>query len=333
MHSTIRVVADADGGDHAPQAVVEGVLRSRKANPDIEITLVGTKRAEKAFNRFNAGDDIGFIRVERAIAMDESPATIFKTKQDSSIIKCSKLVSTGEADAMFSAGNSGAVMAAALLNIGRLKGVNRPALPVPIPNIDGGVTILLDAGANSDCKPFQLLQFAAMGIKYSRALFNIKNPRLGLLNIGKEKSKGNTLTLETYGLLEREFDNFTGNVEGNDIFRGEVDVLVSDGFVGNVSLKIIEGTATLIIEGLKREMSHNLTTKIGAWLMQSAFNKLFAKMDYQEYGGSPLLGIKGICVIGHGISSAAAVCNGIRLAADCKRKSLNEVGKDVATRR
>ncbi len=325
MSSGLRVAVDANGGDFAPKSVVEGVLRSRVDNPGIKIILVGDEKAEQVFAQLGGlTPGITFKRAAQVIGMAEHPTDALRAKPQASLLICNRLVRDGEADAAFSAGNTGAMMAAATLTIGRVKGASRPALPTPIPNLKDGSTVLLDAGANSDCKPFQLLQFAAMGTVYAKILLGVDNPKVGLLNIGIESSKGNELTLETHGLFTRKLPNFAGNVEGNAVFKGEVDVVVCDGFVGNVFLKTAEGTASFLLTSFRQKVKKNLLAKLGVVLMLPALKSLRRRADPQEYGGSPLLGLRGVSIVGHGASTAAAVCNAIRLAGEFKTKQLCE---------
>ncbi len=325
MSSSLRVAIDADGGDFAPRAIVEGAIVSRKTFPDIDLVLVGTEKAERELaDQGGTAPGLEFHRVTQVIAMGDNPTDALKTKQDSAIIVCNKMVRHGEVDAAFSVGNTGAMMAAALLNVRRLKGVSRPALPTPIPNLEGGATVVVDAGANTDCKPFQLLQFAVMGTVYARKLLGVKEPRVGLLNIGAESSKGNEFSRECYALLSERLENFNGNVEGNTVFQGGFDVVVCDGFVGNVFLKTAEGALRFMKASIKSEVKRNPLAMLGMLLATPALANLKRKTDYEEYGGMPLLGLSGLCLVGHGRSGPRAVCNAIRVAAECKKTGLNE---------
>jgi glycerol-3-phosphate acyltransferase PlsX len=254
--------------------------------------------------------------------MHESPTMAVKTKRDSSIVVGSKALKEGEVEAFVSAGNTGAVMASSLMNLGRLKGISRPAIATLIPTLEGA-SILLDVGANVDCKPKHLLQFAMMGDVYARHIMGNTNPKIGLLSIGEEDGKGNALTSHAFKLLKASSLNFIGNVEGRDIVNGKVDVIVCDGFTGNVVLKFGESLAEMVLGFLKRELSKNISLRLGAYLAKPAFKKFKKLVDYSEYGGAPLLGVKGVCIICHGASSSKAVKNGIRVACEFINHQVN----------
>ncbi len=314
----MRIAVDAMGGDHAPEAIVAGVVEAlRELNGIAQITLVGKEDiVARELSRYSIkGMPVVIKNAEQTIEMHESPAQAVKTKKDSSIVVAAKALREGEVQAVVSAGNTGAVMASSLMELGRLKGVLRPAIATLIPTLEG-VSILLDVGANVDCKPNQLLQFAMMGDVYARYILNKTNPKIGLLSIGEEEGKGNALTCEAFDLLQKTSLNFIGNVEGRDIINGKIDVIVCDGFVGNVVLKFGESLAEMIIGFLKRELSKNLSLKLGAFLSKPAFRKFKKLLDYSEYGGAPLLGVNGVCIICHGASSAKAIKNGIRVACE-----------------
>jgi len=321
----MRIAVDAMGGDHAPQSTVAGVIEAlRELKGIAQITLVGRK--DVIYNELSHyqtnGLSIAVKDAKEVIEMHESPAMAVKTKKDSSIVVATKALKEGEVQAVVSAGNTGAVMASSLMNLGRLKGVLRPAIATLIPTLEGA-SILLDVGANVDCKPKHLLEFAIMGDVYARYLMGKTNPKIGLLSIGEEETKGNALTFEAFKLLNSSSLNFAGNVEGRDIINGKVDVVVCDGFVGNVILKFAESLAEMIFDFLKRELSKSFSLKLGACLAKPAFRKFKKLVDYSEYGGAPLLGINGVCIICHGASSAKAVKNGIRVACEFINNQVN----------
>ena len=247
--------------------------------------------------------------------MEDSPSQAFRKKKDSSVHVATKLVRDGQADALISAGNTGAVMAVARFGLGSLSSVDRPALAAPFPTSKGGTSVLLDVGANVDSKPAHLVQFAVMGEIYYRAIFGTVRPKVGLLSIGEEEVKGNELTREAHSRLKQTALNFVGNVEGREIFGGSVDVIVCDGFVGNIALKISEGVAQHIVSLLKDALHSTLSSQVGYVLSRKAYEVFRRKIDYSEYGGAPLLGVRGVTVIGHGSSNALAIKNAIRVAA------------------
>jgi len=321
----ITIAVDAMGGDHAPRPEVEGsVLAAQEYG--VRVTLVGQPdviRAELArHSRPSVAIDI--VPATEVITMEDHPAQAFRRKKDSSVHVGQRLVKNDQADAFVSAGNTGAVMTAAKFILGTLPSVDRAALAAPFPNAKGGVSVLLDVGANVDSKPEHLLQFAVMGEIYYRATFGNRKPRVGLLSIGEEEIKGNELTRAVYDRLKHLPVHFVGNVEGSDLFSGKVDVLVCDGFVGNIALKICEGLAMEIIKFLRKTYKTSLASQVGYLLSKGAFKGIKRTMDYSEYGGAPLLGVRGVCVISHGKSNANAMKNAIRVAAGLARASVNE---------
>jgi phosphate acyltransferase len=321
----ITIAVDAMGGDHAPRPEVEGsVLAAREFN--VRVLLVGQPQAVRAELAKHAEPNlpIEIVPASEVITMNDHPAQAFRRKKDSSVHVASRLVREVKADGLVSAGNTGAVMTVARFLLGTLESVDRVALAAPFPNARGGVSVLLDVGANVDSRPEHLLQFAVMGEVYYRATFGSRRPRVGLLSVGEEEIKGNVLTREVYALLKKSPVHFVGNVEGGDLFSGIVDVIVCDGFVGNIALKICEGLAVSIFDSLKKSMKGSLLSQVGAKLSQGAFKGLKKKIDYTEYGGAPLLGVRGVCVIGHGRSNANAVKNAIRVAAGLARARINE---------
>ncbi len=311
----MKIAVDAMGGDFAPQNIVEGAhLAAREYG--IAVVLVGDQEmVRKELARHPGSDSLPLtvVHASEAVGMDESPLTPIRKKKDSSIKVAYDLVKKGEAGALFSAGNSGAVLATAVFVLEKLKGVDRPAIGTIFPTLKGW-TLLLDAGANVDCKSFHLVQFAIMGEAYAKYVLKIKKPEVGLLSNGEEESKGNELIRETNALLRKSSIGYVGPVEGRDIFNGRVDVVVCDGFVGNAALKICEGLAEAIGSMIKEEVKGSFMAKLAYLLARGAVNDIKKKLDYSEYGGAPLLGVDGVVIIGHGRSSAKAVKNAIRLA-------------------
>jgi glycerol-3-phosphate acyltransferase PlsX len=321
----ITIAVDAMGGDHAPRPEVEGAIAACR-ELGVRVLLVGlAPELKKELARHNhKGLPIEIVPASEVITMDDSPSVAFRKKKDSSAHVAAKLVRNGQADAFMSAGNTGAIMAVARFGFGTLPSVDRPALAAPFPTSTGGTAVLLDVGANVDSKPAHLMQFAVMGEIYYRAIFGTKRPRVALLSIGEEESKGNELTRETYARLKVSPLNFSGNVEGRDIFNGSVDVIVCDGFIGNIALKLSEGVAQHIAGMLKEALKSTVSSQIGYVLSRKAYRSFRKKIDYSEYGGAPLLGVKGVTVIGHGSSNALAVKNAIRVAAELVKGGVNE---------
>ena len=314
---TGKVVVDAMGSDHAPHAEIDGALAATR-DLGLGVILVGQpEKVEPELRRcgWRRQGDRGIELVEAAevIGMDEPVATAVRRKKKSSLRIGARLVTEGRADGFVSAGNTGAVMVTAKMVIGMLPGVDRPALAALIPTKSGKPTLLLDVGANAECKPYHLAQFAIMGDAYSRAVLGTLKPSVGLMSIGEEEAKGNDLTKEAFPLL-RDLGslNFVGNVEGRDVFTGAVDVIVTDGFTGNVMLKLSEGLTDAMLSMIKRELTASTITKAGAMLARPAFRNIKKRLDYSEYGGAPLLGVRQIVVIGHGSSNARAIRNAVR---------------------
>ncbi|MDO8281179.1 MAG: phosphate acyltransferase PlsX [Thermodesulfovibrionia bacterium] len=314
----MRISLDAMGGDHAPATTVQGAVEAVRECKDLTVILVGDEvelGREIAKRKFSS-ERIIIKHASQVVGMGEPPMTAVRRKKDSSISVALELVKTGEADAMVSAGNSGVVMATALFKLGKIPGVDRPAIATIMPALKGNFFLLIDAGANVDCDPMNLYQFAIMGEAYMRKVFHIENPKVGLLGIGEEDAKGNELTKEAFKLLKNSNFNFIGNVEGKEIYKGEAHVVVCDGFVGNIALKISEGLAEAISKMLQHEISISLSGRIGYLFMKGVFAKFRKKTHYAEYGGAPLLGLNKPCIISHGRSSAKAIKNAIIVAAE-----------------
>ena len=305
----MKIAIDGMGGDHAPSAVVQGVVEAVKIYDDIEVYITGPEdKIKEELNKNNySGDKIKIINANEVIGTNEHPVMALRRKKDSSIVKALNLVKSGECDAIISAGSTGAFLAGCTLIVGRIKGVERPALAPIMPGRNGSFMVI-DSGANVDCKPNYLVQFANMGSIYYESVFNKKSPTVGLVNIGAEEEKGNELTKETHKLLKEEKHlNFIGNVEPREIPSGETDVLVCDGFVGNTVLKLYEGAALNLLGIIKDSiMSASFMPKMGAMLLKPVFKKLKVKFDYKEVGGAPFLGVDGICIKAHGSSDGKA---------------------------
>jgi glycerol-3-phosphate acyltransferase PlsX len=319
------IALDAMGGDHAPRAEVEGaILAAREL--DVRILLVGMEETLREELKLHKCHDlpIEVVNATDVITMSDSPAHAFRRKKDSSLHIAAKLVRDGQAEALVSAGNTGAVMTVARFVIGTLPSVDRLALAFAFPNMKERVSIILDVGANVDSKPDHLEQFAVMGEIYYRTIWGVKKPRVALLSIGEEESKGNELTRDAANRLKQTSLNFIGNVEGRDVFRGDVDVIVCDGFIGNIVLKLSEGLVEHIGGMLKKAIKSSLTSQLGYALSKRAFTDFRKRTDYSEYGGAPLLGVRGITIIGHGRSNPNAIKNAIRVAAELCRSRVNE---------
>lgn len=330
----MRIALDAMGGDYAPATTVEGALEAVSEGEDLSVILVGNELElqEELKKKNYPPSSISIRGASQIVEMDESPLVALRQKKDSSIRVAMELVKSGEADAIVSAGNSGAVMATALFVLGKLSGVDRPAIAATMPTLRG-LFVLIDAGANVDCKPLHLLQFAIMGEAYARNIFNIEDPRVALLGIGEEDAKGNELTREAFKLLKESGLNFIGNIEGKDIFTGDAEVVVCDGFVGNIALKISEGLAETMTKMLKREISDRSGGRFGYLLLKDALKSFKKKTDYAEYGGAPLLGISKPCIISHGRSTTKAIKNAIKLADEfCMKAIIDVIAREFDTK-
>ncbi len=316
---------DAMGGDHAPKAEVEGAIRAAKTL-GVEVLLVGP---EELLSRELAAQDgarslpIRIVHASERVTMEDSVARAVRAKRDSSIRVASRLVRDGHAQGLVSAGNTGAVMATAKMVQGVVRGVDRPALASAFPTLTGTPAVMIDVGANVDCNPRMLAQFALMGDIYSRVVFHIERPRVGLLSIGEEEHKGNELTRNAAPLLRSLPLNFIGNVEGRDLYTGAADVVVCDGFIGNVALKVSEGMADVIMHLLEVSLKATLKRKVGYVLSRNAYRDFRKRVDYSEYGGAPLLGVRGVVIICHGRSNGYAIYNAIRVAAELAQAGID----------
>ena len=319
----MKIAVDAMGGDAAPETPVAGAIRAARELP-VDIILVGQREAieHQLANYPKRPGNLSILHASEAIGMDEPPVASIRKKRDSSINVGVELLKERKVDAFVSAGNTGAVVSASTLLVGLLPGVERPGIAIQLPGVKGD-TLLIDVGANIDPKPMHLLQYALMGEAYARCVLSKPRPTVGLLNVGEEETKGTEFMKETYGMLEGSGVNFVGNVEGHDIFTGEFDVIVCDGFAGNVALKTAESLAHAINQLLKRSLMMSPITRLGAWLARDAFKQLRKEVDYAEHGGAPLLGVDGVSIIAHGASSGKAIKNAIRVAYESVRHELN----------
>ena len=320
------IALDAMGSDKSPDPEVRGAILACRQLP-VRVHLVGPQdvlRQRLSYALDGERLPIEVVHASEHIGMNEKAAHAVRAKRDSSMRVGLKLVREKKAAGFVTAGNTGAAMATAKMVLGALPGVDRPALALVVPTLTGNPSILLDVGANVDCKPHNLEQFAIMGEMYARSVLKIHRPRVGVLSVGEEEGKGNDLTRDTYALLKESSLNFIGNVEGRDIYNGQCDVIVCDGFVGNVALKASEGLTRLVREMLKVSLTTTVTAQVGALLSRKAFNAFKRRLDPSEYGGAPLLGVRGVCIIGHGSSNERAIMNGIRVTAEFAQAGIND---------
>src|SRR6202167_4046691 len=328
------IALDAMGSDKAPKPEIEGALQAARHH-GVRVLLVGPEdRLKSELARYPGARRLPMevVHASEVITMEDKVDAI-RAKRDSSIRVGLRLVREGRAAGFVTAGNTGAAMATAKVVLGALPGVDRPALATPMPSSTGNPCVLLDVGANVDCKPHNLAQFAVMGEIYARSVLKIREPRVGLLSIGEEETKGNDLTREAFPLLKALPIRFIGNVEGRDIFNGHADVIVCDGFVGNVALKTSEGIGRFVRDVLRESLTRTVTAKVGALLSRQAFNDFRRRLDYTEYGGAILLGVRGVCIIGHGSSNDNAIYNGIRVAAEFAKAGTNaRIEQEFASR-
>ena len=310
----MKIVVDIYGGDNAPDEILKGCVMALNSNREISLVMVG-KESEMRSKLENENYDksrVEFVDAPDVITCDDVPTTAIRTKKDSSLVRALEVTKDDpECVGMVSAGSTGAVLTGAFLKIGRIKGIARPALAPVLPTVEGGSVLLIDCGANVDCKPNMLEQFALMGNAYMKAVYNMESPRVGLLSNGTEDIKGNQLTKETFELLKNAPLNFVGNMEARDITSGKYDVVVCDGFVGNVALKASEGIAVMMPKMIKREVYSSLKTKLGGALLKGSFNKIRSLMDYNQSGGAPFIGVEKLVIKSHGSSKAQSICGSI----------------------
>ncbi len=321
---TLRIALDAMGGELGPEEMVAGAIQAVE-DSDLDVLLIGD---ENVLNRVllphsSVASRLHVLHASQTVSMDESPFEAIRKKKDSSIVRAFDYVKNGTADGVVSAGNSGATMASAIKSLGRLENISRPGIASIFPTLKKPL-VIMDVGANVDCRPQHLFQFGVMGAAFSDNLFQIKRPSIGLLSIGEEGGKGNLLVKNAHELFRKSSLNFAGNVEGRDIFQGDVDVIVCDGFVGNVCLKVSEGLAEAIITMLRTEMAKSFMAKMGYLLAKKAFRNFGKKVDYAEYGGAPLLGVAGTGIVCHGRSNSKAIKNAIKVAAEMIRSKVND---------
>ncbi len=316
------ICVDVMGADKEPAVLLEGVAQALSADPELEVLVAGAAEVVEPFAASH--ERARALVTTEVITMSEHPANAVRQKKDASIVRAAAAVRSGEADGLFSAGSTGAVLTAATFGVGRIKGVKRPGLCLPVPGISGRPTVFLDMGANADVKPEVMVQFAHMGRAYSRAVLGVAEPRVGLLCNGSEDTKGSEMALAYHEALVNGNCGFAGNAEGTDLLAGTFDVIVADGFTGNVALKSIEGTGKFVIKRLKAAMDESLTNKIGMALLAKFLKGLAAEMSGDEYGGAILLGLRAPVVKGHGATSARAVCMGTLAAARAVRAHLSE---------
>lgn len=322
----ITIAVDAMGGDHAPVPEVHGAVRAARSQ-DVNIILVGREDVLKPeLQKYDGWKQlpIRIVHASEVITMEDNPAKALRSKRDSSLRVAARLVREGEADGLVSAGNTGAVMAISKTVMGMIPGVDRPALANPFPTLKSKPAVMVDVGANVDSTPRMLAQFAVMGDIYSRLIFHTENPRVGVLSIGEEEHKGNDLTRGASVILKGLPLNFIGNVEGRDLYTGHADVIVCDGFIGNVALKVSEGLVDVIKHMLQESLAATITRKIGYVLSRAAYKDFKKRVDYSEYGGAPLLGVKGISIICHGRSNDNAIRNAIRVATELASEHVND---------
>lgn len=327
MSEHVTIAVDAMGGDNAPSVVLAGCELALAQDPDLDIILCGPADVVEPFAA--AHERCGAAVATQVIGMGEHPAEAVRKKKDSSIAVACRLVKEGRAQGFYSAGSTGACLAAATLIMGRIKGISRPALATVIPSPIRPV-LMCDVGANADCKPQYLVQFAQMASVYAKNLLGMENPRVALLNIGSEETKGSQLAQECHQMLKERIPNFAGNAEGGDVMAANFDVFVCDGFTGNVCLKTIEGTAKQIFKAIKGIMTQSLVTKLGAATLMGGFKDLKDSIDPDKFGGAPLLGVKGACIIGHGSSSDEGILNGVAISARVVRSGLIQEISDWA---
>ena len=324
----MKIAVDVMSGESDPEVLIKGAVAALY-DSDVEVALVGDEKT--IFNILKQQEypskRVSVVHASDVITMDESPAKACRSKQDASVMVASNLVAKKEADGFFSPGNTGATLTASLMNIKRISGVSRPAIAIMIPTVKGH-TLLLDAGANVDCTPKYMAEFGIMGEIFMKHVIGVKNPKIALLNIGEESKKGNELVLKSYEIMKEIDFNFVGNVEGHEVFEGEVDVIVCDGFTGNVVLKLSEGLGSIIMRLIKNEIIQNFSYRLGAYMAKGAFHNVKKRLNPETYGGAPLLGINGCSIVGHGSTNEIATKNGIHTAEKIINAGINTLIKD-----
>ena len=332
----MRIAVDAMGGDYAPESAVRGSILARDEY-NVGIILTGSEKEIKKLLEKNTSDfkSIEILNAEEVISNDDKPVMAIRRKKDSSLVKALDVAKNKEADAVVSAGSTGALLAGATLITGRIKGIERPAIGSLIPTMSGGFVLLIDSGANVDSKPEFLYDFAIMGDVYLKKVMNVSSPRIALANIGSEKTKGDKLTVEAYNLLENTTLplNFTGNIEAREILQGKADIIVCDGFAGNMILKTLEGTVIELMKGLKKELMSSTRSKIGGALIKPALTNFKRKFDYTEHGGAPVLGVNDTVIKAHGSSDEKAFKNAVRQAKICSENKVSELIQESIARR
>jgi phosphate acyltransferase len=323
----MRLAIDAMGGDNAPKEIVLGAMEAVKQLPNVEITLVGDEAQIR--EHLTSEERIHILHADEVISGDDEPVRAVRRKKNSSMVLMAQEVKEGRADACISAGNTGALMAAGLFVVGRIKGIERPALSPTLPTIDGQGFVMLDVGANVDAKPEHLYQYAVMGSVYAEKVRNIPSPRVGLLNVGTEDKKGNDLAKQTFTLLQNSNLNFIGNIEARDLMNGVADVVVTDGFTGNVTLKTMEGTALAMFSILKTELTSSLKSKLAAGVLKPQFKSIKKRMDYSEHGGASLFGLNAPVIKAHGSSTAKTVYHTIRQAHDMVNQQVSTIIRET----
>jgi glycerol-3-phosphate acyltransferase PlsX len=321
----MRIAVDVMGGDLGPEEVVRGILKAaQQRDGSTRFLIVGDEaviRSELARHRA-APDSLSVCHASQTIEMTDKPREVYRRKPDASVVVAARLVREGEADAFISIGNTGAAMAAAVFMLRPIPGIDRPAIATPLPSSPPGPVVMLDAGANVDCAPHQLLEFAVMGQVYARRVLGVPAPSVGLLSNGEEETKGNELTRQAHKLLKERLPGFTGNIEGRDVFRGKTNVVVCDGFDGNILLKTGEGVAEMVLHLVRQELTRYKWMKLFLLPLRKGMRDLRSRIDYREFGGAPLLGVNGVCIVGHGSSDARAIVNAVRVAEASVRSNL-----------
>lgn len=327
----VKVVIDLDGGDFAPESILEGAFKFLSSSPDnVKLVLAGTRESlsHPLWQKLSSyASLIEKLEASQAIGMSESPSDAYRQKLDSSIGQGLQLLKERKAQAFISAGNSGAVVAFALLILGRIHNLSRPAILITLPGLKGPV-VFLDVGANADCREKHLLHFAKMGKVYAQRVLNISEPKVALLNIGEEQEKGSELTKAAYKLLKSEIPFFVGNIEGKDIFFNQADVVITDGFTGNIALKLMEGEAVAIFQQLKMATKSSFLNLLGGWILKKSFEEVAEKLSYDYYGGAQLVGVNGVVTITHGRSNPRAISNAIKFSVEVYHKQVVEKIKE-----